>query len=144
MGRRCTICYHQARAEIEAQILGHKPHAKIARSFGLGRGPVGRHAREHMKPIRGLVLDENGQLISQGQTDEDAALLASGSSQERLEWLIKEACALMAEAKTRSTVDVRNRVLSQCTKIMELAEKIAGRMPPDSTVQILQVIVKDE
>jgi len=48
MPRRCTICAHPKREEIEQEILNGVPYSAIARRFNVGRDSVRRHAKSHL------------------------------------------------------------------------------------------------
>lgn len=133
MGRHCTVCVHEARAEIEAQIRAKTRYQDIADRFGLHRKAIGRHKLNHMDAP--MVQVEKAEI---------APLWLSWTPQERLEWLIGEACTLMAEAKAKSSsADTRARVLGECRKVVEFAEKIAGRMPAEQVQQLMVVVPHD-
>lgn len=46
--KRCTICVHPQRAEIEKALLGGRPAVHIAREFSVGRDALRRHAAAHL------------------------------------------------------------------------------------------------
>ena len=48
MPRRCTICAHPQREEIEEAILNGVPYSAISRRFNVGRDSVRRHAKSHL------------------------------------------------------------------------------------------------
>jgi len=59
--RKCTICYHPKKAEIEGEILNGVSYRNIAERFGISIATVSRHAK-HMqvlveKPIPSARLD---------------------------------------------------------------------------------------
>lgn len=49
MPGRCTICYSPSRASIEADLLNEVPYREIARRYGVGRGAVSNHHKNHME-----------------------------------------------------------------------------------------------
>lgn len=48
MARTCQVCSHPRLYLIHAALLEGKPHARIAREFGLDRNAIIRHAANHM------------------------------------------------------------------------------------------------
>ena len=51
IGRPCTICNHDRRAEIETAIRGTQSRRQIALAFCVGRDAIRRHEQEHMAAI---------------------------------------------------------------------------------------------
>ena len=51
MPRRCTICTHPQREEIDRLIIeGKKPYTEIARLFGVHESAIRRHKKVHLAP----------------------------------------------------------------------------------------------
>jgi hypothetical protein len=48
MGRRCTVCAHEARADIDAALLEGTSEDEIAGCTGLARTSLQRHAKNHL------------------------------------------------------------------------------------------------
>lgn len=48
MSRPCTICTHEKRSEIEAEIVSGESFRVISRQFGVGHDAVQRHAANHL------------------------------------------------------------------------------------------------
>ena len=49
-GRKCKVCAHEARAEIEQAILAGEPRNAVADHYGLSRSSVARHYKKHLVP----------------------------------------------------------------------------------------------
>ena len=128
-GRRCTVCWHEARPEIEAAIIGKHRQQDIANRFGLSKSAVGRHSRNHMD--KGMV---------QAQRAEIERLQGSGSIEDRLDAMLKKAEDILWKAETASSVDTQIRALAECRKQVELLAKVIGQVKDETTIQILQVI----
>lgn len=131
MTKRCTICDNQARVQIETALLGGtETQQDIAARFGTTRRALGAHFRNHMDRPLSLV-----------QASEITPLELTGTPRERMDALITKAGEIMAKAEAQSSVDTQVRSLAELRKVVELMEKLAGRMPPDTKTEILQIIM---
>lgn len=62
---KCLVCAHVNVAAIEAEVRAARPHAAIARTFGIPRYSVGRHFRTHMpETVTALVEDDASRRLS--------------------------------------------------------------------------------
>ena len=48
MSRRCTVCGHPNRAEIEAELVANRATRAIARQWSVGREALTRHLANHL------------------------------------------------------------------------------------------------
>ncbi len=48
MPKMCSICIHQERSSIDAQILAQVPYGKIAEEFGISKTALSRHRSTHL------------------------------------------------------------------------------------------------
>ena len=55
VSRRCKICSHPQRAEIEKMLLEGATYEEISKKFGVSTGTISKHFRNHMPR---LILDE--------------------------------------------------------------------------------------
>lgn len=55
MARKCTLCSHPNKAEIEAQILDNVPNRDIERRHGIGRNAIANHKKKHMTFVAAAV-----------------------------------------------------------------------------------------
>ena len=136
MTKRCTICDHKSRAQIEADLVSRADTQEaIAKRYGTTRRALGAHKNNHM--------DQPTSLAEEQESAPDVLGQLTGTTQERFNKLIEIAAALLSRALKLSSVDTQIRGLSELRKVIELMEKVAGNLPADTEVQILQVIVND-
>jgi len=50
MGRRCTVCEHPLRLEIDRALLADQDITDIARCYHVGTDALGRHRKAHLLP----------------------------------------------------------------------------------------------
>lgn len=62
MPRKCSVCVHPERAEIEAAIVGQIAYRDIARQWGVSKDAVGRHRKAHL-PANLVRATETAQAI---------------------------------------------------------------------------------
>jgi hypothetical protein len=58
MGRRCTVCDHPSRADIDRQLASGVSLRKTAESFGISASAALRHRRRHLAPQLARSLEE--------------------------------------------------------------------------------------
>jgi len=89
-------------------------------------------------------MDQPASLVQEQQENAPDLLgQLTGTTQERLNKLIEIAAALLSRAVNRSSVDTQIRGLSELRKVIELMEKLAGNLPPDTEIRILQINVPE-
>ncbi len=55
MPRRCTICAHESRTEIDRALVSREPYRAIACRFDVGRESLRRHVEEHLPETLALA-----------------------------------------------------------------------------------------
>ena len=133
MARRCTICDHQARAQIEAEIVaGTDSQETIAKRYGMTRRCVGWHLTKHMEHPEAYATKA-----------QDVPLELTGDPGTDAQTLLQECARILHDARKRSNIDTQIKAADSVGKKIELIAKMLGAMPPDTEIQILQVIVND-
>lgn len=136
MPPRCKVCASLAKDAIEEAIRFRIPSREIAARFGVGRMSVRRHAKNHMN---GTDRPTKLVPVSQVENGEIEALGLTGTPRERMDGLITKATVILARAERQASLDTQIRALAELRKVVELMEKVAGRMPPETAVPILVV-----
>lgn len=85
MGRKCTVCHHPNRCEIESAIIAQTMHRDIAKLYGVSVHAVFRHAKSHFAydPARAVQVIAKG-AEAQG-APKDAVTEAAEAEGERIE-----------------------------------------------------------
>lgn len=114
--RRCTICEHGQRAEIDARLLLGTPLRTIAKEFSLKRSTLGRHLQRHVK-----------------RAGEAALARATASYSRHLRaWMgqVQETViAVMKEAKQAGDRDLALRAAAQVRENTETMRRLLVKTP---------------
>ncbi len=88
MARKCTICNHPQKSEIDAAILREEPFRNIAKHFGTSLGAIHRHKNGCMRDV-----------VEAGRV---AGVIASASEiQDRIEGIISDLDDIAKKAKEK-------------------------------------------
>jgi len=123
MARRCTVCDHLRREEIDRQLICGEPYRNIAERFSLSLGSIARHKESHI-PAALVEAQEAGEVA---QADD---LLS------QVKALQSEAQNILGEA--RAAGDLRTALLGigKARDCLELLFKVEGRLQDQQTVQV--------
>ena len=153
MPRRCTVCTHPQREEIDRAIAQGQSYRAIARQYHLNVHTISRHARIHVpkavrEAVRVQTAEHGSSILSQVRELHRRALqlLDEAASKDRYTGaaaFLKEArelltleARLLGELDTRDRVEVHNyldartlavRIARELEDVPELAE-IVGRV----------------
>lgn len=124
MTRRCTVCDHKRRGDIDSILAGRSAsYRDIARRFKLTKDSLYRHACEHIPEALALAVKE-------GKAEQGADLLT-------------EILDLKATAKRllKATEDTKNYTaassfIGQVRQCIELLAKLEGKLQDGSTINI--------
>jgi len=119
--RRCTVCAHPQREEIDTAIARGDSYRRIALQYSLSLYAVNRHARAHLsRPVRAAVqaemVEHGASILSQVRELNEKArrLLDEAASKGRYTGaaaFLKEARELLTlEARLLGELDNRDRV----------------------------------
>ena len=153
MPKRCLVCTHPRREEVDRAIARGEPYAAISRTYSISRHSIERHAKLHLPVVvreaaRTQVVEHGGTILDQVRRlnakalqllDEAAAkgryTGAAAFLKEARELLTLEA-RLLGELDTRDRVEVHNyldartlaiRIAKELEDEPELAERV-GRV----------------
>jgi hypothetical protein len=71
MARRCTICHHPDRAEIEKALVQSEPFRDVAERFGTSASALHRHKNSHL-PAHLAKAYEAGQVVQATEVAQEA------------------------------------------------------------------------
>ena len=123
MGRRCTVCTHPKRDEIDRALIAGEPYRDIARRYGLSKDALRRH-REHIP--RDLARSREAEEVA--RADE---LL--GQVQE----LRDRALSILDKAERSKDLRTALQAIREARQCVELLAKLAGELSGAPQVNIL-------
>jgi len=131
MGRTCTICSHEKRAEIDIDIASGKSYRVISRQFSIGHDSIQRHASEHIQ-----------ETIKQTQVAKEEAHGLDVVKQ--LQIINTITLAILQEARTGKMHTLALSAIDRVQKQIELQAKLLGDIDkPTPQVQDGFVIPSD-
>jgi len=142
MGRTCTICRHEDRAEVERALVQREPYRHIATRYDVSTGALQRHAREHLPELLAKAHEAEqaaraDELLMDVRRLQEKTLLTLQRAEASGEWAVllravreaRENIELLA--RLRGELDMRpviNLVLSP--EWLELRALIVGALEP--------------
>ena len=123
MPRRCTVCDHPQREEIDMQLVCGESYRTIADRFRLSKTALIRHKESHIPDA--LVEAQDAGEAAQGDT-----LLA------QVKALQSEAQDILGEARAAGDLRTALRGIGQALSCLELLSKIEGRLQDQQSVQV--------
>jgi transposase len=130
MPRRCSVCIHEQRPEIERSVLAGDSYRTVAQRFRVSRDAVVRH-RKH------LTVEVANPLCSE-QITQSETLLA------QLEELKSEAQRLKQKAERAGDYRAALAAVRELCRIVELVAKLCGRMDTRAETRILNINLDPE
>ena len=123
MPRRCTVCDHPQREEIDKQLVCGEPYRTIADRFRLSKTALLRHKESHIPDA--LVEAQDAGEVAQAD-----GLLA------QVKALQAEAQDILGEARAAGDLKTALRGIGQALSCLELLSKIEGRLQDQQSVQV--------
>lgn len=123
MPRRCTVCDHPQREEIDMQLVCGESYRTIADRFRLSKTALIRHKESHI-PDALVEAQDAGEVA---QADD---LLA------QVKALQAEAQDILGEARAAGDLRTALRGIGQALSCLELLSKIEGRLQDQQSVQV--------
>ncbi len=128
MGRKCSICVHPKRADIEADLLSSVPFRAIAAKYSVGRAPVQRH------------FDNSHIAQETAKAKEWRRIALSKDLFEKIEYYEHEALKILFEAKEpqegKPLLAVALSAIGRAAALLEIRAKLGGQIR-DLEVNIL-------
>lgn len=123
MARRCTVCDHPQREEIDWQLVRGESYRKIADQFSLSFGSIARHKESHIPDA--LVKAQDAGEVAQADD-----LLAQVKS------LQSEAQSILGEARAAGDLKTALLGIGKARDCLELLFKVEGRLQDQQSVQV--------
>lgn len=114
MPRRCTICTHPQREEIDRALASGQSFRSIANHFGVSRPSL----RRHLAHVQDVIQ----------QAIEAKAVSVGVSVLDRIRELNREARSLLEEARSKGRYAAAVQAISAATRLLELEAKLLGEL----------------
>ncbi len=135
MPQTCSICSHQARAQIEVSLIAGMSLSNVAQQFSVSRYAVHRHKQNCMQPHIATVQAQRQ--VMQADRSERSAWNAL----DEMQWLRQEARTIYQEVRALSDQRTSLQTLSEIRKQVELFSKLLSGLEQSSQEQLEQEYV---
>ena len=124
MPRRCTICIHPARADIDASIVRGEAFRRIAAHHGVTEQSVRRHRADHLPSS--LVKAEEAREVAQA-----SSLLAE------VRELHARVLAILTRAEEAGDLRAATGAIREARSTIELLAKLTGELDERAEVNVV-------
>lgn len=124
MPRKCSICSHPDRGEIDRAIVSGGSYRDIARRFGVSRSAIERHAKAHVPAT--LVKAREAEEVTRA----DALLV-------QIQELRDRALNILDKAERGKDLRTALQAIREARGCVELLAKLAGELSETPHVNIL-------
>lgn len=125
MPRRCTICTHPRREEIDRALVEGEAFRNIAQHFGVSPYSLHRHRTHIQDAIQ--------------QASAARAVEVGVSVLDRIRELNREARSLLEEARSKGRYAAAVQAIGAATRLLELEAKLLGELDERPSVQVALV-----
>ena len=144
MPRRCTICAHADREEIDAALVAQQPFRTIAERFGTSKTALVRHKQDHLpahlaKAQQAHEIAHATALENQAHIQDKQDIAQADSLLERLLVLSRETLAILQEAREGDSKDnaLALKAIARAEKQIELQARLLGELQDGTSVNIV-------
>ena len=123
MPRRCTVCAHLQRQDIDELLVSGAPYRSVAKRFGLSESAVYRHKTEHL-PAH----------LSKAKEAEEAA--RADDLLDQVRHLQTHALDILERAEKSGDLRTALAAISQARGNLELLGKLAGQLDERPVVNL--------
>ncbi len=124
MSRRCTICTHKKRAEIDQALVARQPFRAIARQHSVSKDALIRHHDDHLP----AALVQAQEATEAAQAD---ALLA------QVVGLKDRAISILDTAEAEDDLKAAIAAIREARGCVELLAKLAGQLKDAPTINLI-------
>jgi hypothetical protein len=127
-GRKCTVCGHRRRSDIEADLAAGMPLQTMAKRWHIARQNIARHRDNHLAPA---VQEARAQSLLAPAAERIAAPIMDrlNGVDERLEAIAEDAI----QVGDRGTAI---RALGEIKKLLELRARLTGELKDGGAVTV--------
>lgn len=132
-GRRCTICDHEQRAEIERAIAEQQTQSAIAARFGLTPRMVQHHAGRHI-PLAMAAAAESGAVVAPDRQQVD--ILAGERMLAHIQMLYARSMRVLNAAEGQGKLGIALGAIQQARECLTLLARMAGELNEGAQVNV--------
>lgn len=135
-GRRCTVCDHKRRSEIDAAVLAGDANRDIAGRFKIPKSNVDRHVQNHVARSRALAQAKEAAVVGvvaaqRALTLAEIETTAATCVAEALD-VLKSAKGEAKRGLILAAIETAMKPLAEARKALELGKRLSGEMPTGS------------
>ena len=123
MPRKCTICNHGSREEINAALLGAESFRTIASRWSVSKTALLRHKADHLP----------ASVVKAAEAKEE---IRGGKLLERLLEFHRETAEILREARTTKDNQLALKAIARAEKQLEIEGRMLGELNADATVNV--------
>jgi hypothetical protein len=128
VGRKCSVCTHPDRAEIDNLLLAHGVYRAITDRFGPTRQSLKRHLDEHIPKA----------MAQAAEADRESAAVRRGTTlADEVARLRAEASSIGAAARKQQDLRTALAAVEKQGRLIELQAKLIGELDSRAQVNIL-------
>ncbi len=124
MSRRCTICDHPQRVEVDRQLIEAESFRNISERFSISLGALHRHKSDH--------IDENLAKAKEAQEVAQADNLL-----DQVRGLQKKALNILSKAEAAKDYRAATGAIREARGCLELLARLLGELNEGQTINIL-------
>ena len=132
MARKCSICEHPKRAEIEKAMLDGASLGEIAKRFGTTKSSLHRHRKDHV--TANLAQAKQAREVANAETVLDYSAT-----------LRDKAMSILETAETAKDWPLALRAIRECKGVLKLLAEVSGELKGQGAqnVTVIQINVTD-
>ncbi len=124
MPRRCTVCTHDLRDEVDRALVAGEPFRSIAARFGLSKTALIRHKRSHIPACLTLA-------------HEAAEVCRADDLLGQVAALRDRAINILDCAESAGELDVALRAIRETRSCLEVLARLLGELRDSPTINVL-------
>lgn len=121
MPRMCSICIHQKRPNIDAQILAQVPYGKIAEEFGVSKTTLSRHRSTHL-------ASRVAEVVNKRKEEEESNLIGY------VEHLRQRSLNILDRAETSNSLAICLGAIREARESIRLLAQLTNQLATDKPV----------
>jgi len=140
MARKCSICFHPRRAEIEEARLAGSSFRGIARRFAVSEDATERHAASHLsQKLAKAMAAQEAQSYAAVERHVEREELSGEALLERVLSLARQAEEILRDARADGKPGLALAAIDKAASLLELMGRCLGGMQAQTAQRVLIV-----
>ncbi len=131
MPRTCTVCHHDDREPLDAELVMGIPYRDLASRYGVSISALSRHRRDHVSPALAKVIAER-------------ETAGAESALDRLEALHGRVMRLLDAAEGDGRASLMLAAVREARSLVELVARIRGELDERPQVAVVNLQTSDQ